>query len=353
MDDMPQTDCSARTDREVRSSPPPSFANSSTDYKPQRSGQPLNGFFLPAGDVSSPSDLSPTSNSSFARQLGELVHLTADFKSLIKGSDATAAERPFGDDGGPDGEDVSAGTETVRKVQFLLRYGDYAGVIWNCLRRISRLSRKSLPESVALFERILEGEDGQISDEGEGEMTSLLRDLVIRLQQDGAQIDYWMARAVIRVYADRNQLCHNARVRRANSTDIIYDAREVERLLPDKLMNDRVTWERIVRSCADLKAWLDRTRLPDQLQFQNIMPTSIQQKEFKQELDRGLRKDRLDQMYGKDGEAKRLKQPCSRPDRAQSDPVPYVPTMDPVYSPSRRYRPVHAADGTAPLSPVE
>ncbi|CAG8178581.1 unnamed protein product [Penicillium olsonii] len=352
MEDIPQTDCSARTDREVRSSPPPSFANSSTDDKPQRSGQPLMGFFRPAGDVSSSSESSPTSNSSFARQLGELVHLTADFESFIKGFDAKAAVRPFGDDGGPDGEDVSAGTETVRKVQFLLQYGDYAGVIWNCLRRISRLSLKSLPDSVASFERDLEREDGQNSN-GEGEMTSLLRDLVIRLRQDDARIDYRMARAAIRVYADRNQLCHNVRVRRANSADIIYDAREVERLLPDKLMNDRVTWERIARSCADLKAWLDRTRLPDQLQFRNVMPTSIQQKEFKQELDRGLRKDRLDQMYGKDGEAKRLKQPCSRPDRAQSDPVPYVPTMDPVYSPSRRYRPVPAADGTAPLSPVE
>ena len=56
---------------------------------------------------------------------------------------------------------MSDAAETVRQVQFLLRYGDYAGMVWNVLRRISRLSDTPLPDFVVSFDTDLDvgGED--------------------------------------------------------------------------------------------------------------------------------------------------------------------------------------------------
>ncbi|KAF9252886.1 hypothetical protein LCP9604111_412 [Penicillium roqueforti] len=77
-------------------------------------------------------------------------------------SSGSPDELSFGDDGGPDRRaEVSDAAETVRQVQFLLRYGDYAGMVWNVLRRISRLSDTPLPDFVVSFDTDLDvgGED--------------------------------------------------------------------------------------------------------------------------------------------------------------------------------------------------
>ncbi|KAI2707776.1 hypothetical protein CBS147332_6834 [Penicillium roqueforti] len=141
---------------------------------------------------------------------------------------------------------------------------------------ISRPSKMPLPDTVVAFDAELDiGEEDQAVEESSGPPGAwqILRRLVDLLNnRDGIQIDESMARSAIKAYALRNKA------------------------------------------------------LPQQ------QPS--EQEELMRDLNRGLRHDRLDQMYGKDGEAKRLNQP--RPGRAGSDPLPYVPTMEPTYSPSRR-----------------
>ena len=57
--------------------------------------------------------------------------------------------------------EVSVAAETARKVHFLLWYGDYTDMVWNVLRRISRLSDTPLLDSVVSFDADLDvgGED--------------------------------------------------------------------------------------------------------------------------------------------------------------------------------------------------
>ncbi|KAJ5433819.1 hypothetical protein N7491_004414 [Penicillium cf. griseofulvum] len=324
---------------------PPSSANSSTDTttSPVEPARPM-GFFAAADDLSSsaPSLPSPTSDGSFAPRVDGLTQIIAAIGLPIGRDLGTPSELPFGDDGGPDRRaEVSVAAETVRQVQFLLRYGDYAGMVRNVLRRISRLSDTPLPDSVASFDAELDvAEEDQDDDEefpgspGAWQILSRLVDLLNNREE--IRIDKPMARSAIKVYALRNKLCHSSNLRSATSPDIACDVGDVGGMLPDELNQDQATWERIVRSFGDLRSWMADAPLPGELIFHDVMPNPMQQEELMRDLNRGLRHDRLNQMHGKDGVAKRLNQP--RPGRAGSDPLPYVPTMEPTYSPSRRER---------------
>ncbi|KAI2721072.1 hypothetical protein DTO006G1_2041 [Penicillium roqueforti] len=341
-DSFPQTDCEARTDREARSPSPPSSANYSTDtttspVKPAGS----MGFFAAVGDSSSsaPSSSSPTSDGSFAPRVDGLTQVITAIGLTFGRESGSPDELSFGDDGGPDrGAEVSVAAETVRQVRFLLRYGDYAGMVWNVLRRISRLSNTPLPDTVVAFDPELDiGEEDQAVEELSGPPGAwqILRRLVDLLNnREGIQIDESMARSAIKAYVLRNKLCHSSNLRGKCPRDIARDAGKLGDVLPDELHQDRATWERIVRSFGDLRSWMADAPLPGELIFHDAMPNSMQQEELMRDLNRGLRHDRLDQMYVKDGEAKRLNQ--LRPGRVGSDPLPYVPTMEPTYSPSRR-----------------
>lgn len=283
---------------------------------------------------------SPSSDGSFAQRVDGLTEILAVIGRPIGRSSGGPDELSFGDDGGPDrGAELRAAAETARQVQFLLRYGDYAGLLWNVLRRISQLSNRPLPNSVASFDDDL-GDEYEDQDDDEelsgavGPWQNLRRLITLLDNEEGIRIDERMARSAIKVYALRNELCHSSNFRSAQQPDIVNDTRDVERLLPDELNQDRATWERIVRSSGDLRRWLADAPHPGELTFCDVKPNSMQKEELMREFDRGLCHGRLNQMHGKDGEAKRLNQP--RPDRAGSDPLPYVPTMDPTYSPSRR-----------------
>lgn len=223
------------------------------------------------------------------------------------------------------GEELEHIEKAVRQREFLLRYGDYAGVVWNCLRKIGRLSSISLPNSVVEFDDALarESPDSDWDDQPQGDgvwgdLTGLVAELN---REDGIRIDVEMAREAIRVYALRNVLCHAPRDRGANNARIRKDVRDLDILGADESIHSRDAFRRIVQSSGALKAWVTTA---DEFQFRNIRPNNLQREDLLQELDRGLHKDRLEQMYGKDGEAKRLNQP--RPERAGSDPLPYVPT---------------------------
>ena len=108
---------------------------------------PVGLFAVPGASASSLS--SPTSDGSFGLRVDGLTQTIVAIGLTIGRDSGLPEELSFGDDGGPDRRaEVSAATETARQVQFLLRYGDYAGMVWNVLRRISRLSDTPLPDSV-------------------------------------------------------------------------------------------------------------------------------------------------------------------------------------------------------------
>ncbi|KAI2753377.1 hypothetical protein CBS147339_1318 [Penicillium roqueforti] len=231
-DSFPQTDCEARTDREARSPSPPSSASYSTDTttSPVKPAGPM-GFFAAVGDSSSsaPSSSSPTSDGSFAPRVDGLTQVITAIGLTFGRESGSPDELSFGDDGGPDrGAEVSVAAETVRQVQFLLRYGDYAGMVWNVLRKISRLSNTPLPDTVVAFDAELDiGEEDQAVEElgGPPGAWQILRRLVDLLNnREGIQIDESMARSAIKAYALRNKLCHSSNLRDKCPPDIARDA---------------------------------------------------------------------------------------------------------------------------------
>ena len=88
----------------------------------------------------------------------------------------------------------------VRRLVVLLRFGDYAGRIWNCVRLASPRTNHALSVSLATVSQRLQS--------GECETVEAVEASVNEPVKGGLNLSAETAKAAIILYADRNLVCH-------------------------------------------------------------------------------------------------------------------------------------------------
>ncbi|GKZ99124.1 hypothetical protein AnigIFM60653_003327 [Aspergillus niger] len=89
-------------------------------------------------------------------------------------------------------------TEQLKRQDFLLEYGHYAGRVWDCLVKASVALRLQIMLSVVQFRDKLTQEESNDSSSGR---------CVEYLREQGLDIDLDMAKLAILVYSKRDLLC--------------------------------------------------------------------------------------------------------------------------------------------------
>ncbi|KAE8364682.1 hypothetical protein BDV27DRAFT_157630 [Aspergillus caelatus] len=151
-------------------------------------------------------------------------------------------------DSGGSSPAISASHGDPVQLEFLCRVGDYAGRLWNCLRKAADASNLSLPDRVGTFHDNLTRVDGQY---GAGDDTETLVGCVNYLRSKGLDVDVPMARLAIAIYTERN-------------TAIDRDIGRLPQILPEDQTANREILERLMHfygDSADLLRTHDRTKV--------------------------------------------------------------------------------------------
>lgn len=297
------------------------------------------------------------------QRIADIASMLEDIQPLLRDSSTTedswgkleelrdprGLDETLGVDAPTDLEDkLDSAQETIRLVLFAIKYGDYAGRIWNWVRFASFRTSKAMPDKVVTAWKHLE-EERRL---GGGQTSRTLKECIRILKGDGLRVNQKMAELAIQLYARRNKLCHGKHER----GDSVKDARDVDRHIPDEQREDGKHWERMVKLWDAAGEWLkddlaQRAQQRDQRASDNSYsrflanaPSSVsvhEQNEFRQAIDNRLRREELDLFI--DGGARRPKTPYRTRMSARSDVAPYVDrkrkvSLSPVSSRTRGKR---------------
>ncbi|OJJ38140.1 hypothetical protein ASPWEDRAFT_734279 [Aspergillus wentii DTO 134E9] len=106
--------------------------------------------------------------------------------------------------------------DKVSHLQFYAAYGDYAGCVFNHLKKVAKEDvGTSLPEKVGLLRQKLLC-DSDVTSVKEGPVANTVRECIRILQERKFDINLQMACLAIDIYAKRNEFCH-AEVGRVNA----------------------------------------------------------------------------------------------------------------------------------------
>ncbi|RDH35838.1 hypothetical protein BDQ94DRAFT_158021 [Aspergillus welwitschiae] len=131
-------------------------------------------------------------------------------------------------------------TEQLKRQDFLLEYGHYAGRVWDCLVKASVALRLQITLSVVQFRDKLTQEFND-SSSGRQYWIRLLERCVEYLREQGLDIDLDMAKLAILVYSKRDLLCR-ARIGDVPASTSAALRREIEQAnnhLPEVLSRDQ------------------------------------------------------------------------------------------------------------------
>ncbi|GJP96739.1 major facilitator superfamily protein [Aspergillus niger] len=132
-------------------------------------------------------------------------------------------------------------TEQLKRQDFLLEYGHYAGRVWDCLVKASVALRLQITLSVVQFrDKLTQGESND-SSSGRQYWIRLLERCVEYLREQGLDIDLDMAKLAILVYSKRDLLCR-ARIGDVPASTSAALRREIEQAnnhLPEVLSRDQ------------------------------------------------------------------------------------------------------------------
>ncbi|KAI3001506.1 hypothetical protein CBS147482_6831 [Aspergillus niger] len=131
-------------------------------------------------------------------------------------------------------------TEQLKRQDFLLEYGHYAGRVWDCLVKASVALRLQITLSVVQFRDKLTQESND-SSSGRQYWIRLLERCVEFLREQGLDIDLDMAKLAILVYSKRDLLCR-ARIGDVPASTSAAMRREIEQAnnhLPEVLSRDQ------------------------------------------------------------------------------------------------------------------
>ncbi|GLA31622.1 hypothetical protein AnigIFM63326_010301 [Aspergillus niger] len=131
-------------------------------------------------------------------------------------------------------------TEQLKRQDFLLEYGHYAGRVWDCLVKASVALRLQITLSVVQFRDKLTQESND-SSSGRQYWIRLLERCVEFLREQGLDIDLDMAKLAILVYSKRDLLCR-ARIGDVPASTSAALRREIEQAnnhLPEVLSRDQ------------------------------------------------------------------------------------------------------------------
>lgn len=153
-------------------------------------------------------------------------------------------------------KDLEKLEKAARRLRVSLRFGDYAGRIWNCLRLASQRTNHALPSSVVAAAEHIDCKDPADG----GKTLRAVQESVSELVKDRVGLSEETAKAAIRVYAARNLICH-ADNRTPGS--LRRDIEGLERLLSDHRGDDCEHLGRLVKLWGPAGTWFDEEKAAD------------------------------------------------------------------------------------------